>query len=316
VVEIAKCFVCGADAEEVSKRDYGQIARLNCPRCGKFEASRSVFADERSDKDIAVLSLAVRHMQRKQKWPFLDSALKEQILASRSVPTPPEQADLFLLWLCEELGAHYAGSRTVKFLTAAGVMGALSPGDAIFVLGHMHGQNLIQMASPSLRGDSDDFRVPMPGWTRYFELIRREAESWIAFMAMPFGNPQLDELFLKHWKAAVLQTGFELRRVDESPRAGLIDDRLRVEIRRARFLICELTGENRGAYWEAGFAEGLQKPVIYLCEKSQFERQKTHFDTNHHLTVVWEKSEIRNAEEQLKATIRATLPAEAKLSDQ
>jgi nucleoside 2-deoxyribosyltransferase len=61
--------------------------------------------------------------------------------------------------------------------------------------------------------------------------------------------------------------GFKLTRLDDDPKAGIIDDRLRVEIRTSRFLIADLTHENRGAYWEAGFAEGDGKPVIYTCRK-------------------------------------------------
>ena len=102
----------------------------------------------------------------------------------------------------------------------------------------------------------------------------------------------------------------------DRPKAGLIDDRLRVEIQTSRFLIADLTHENAGAYWEAGYAEGLGKPVIYTCEKAKFEEQKTHFDTNHHLTVVWDADNLSEAADELKATIRATLPGEAKLTDE
>lgn len=82
-------------------------------------------------------------------------------------------------------------------------------------------------------------------------------------------------------------------------------------------MIADLTHQNRGAYWEAGFAEGLGKPVIYTCRKDVFEDKTkgTHFDTNHHLTVVWEPDNLDDAVERLKATIRATLPDEAKLGD-
>jgi hypothetical protein len=66
---------------------------------------------------------------------------------------------------------------------------------------------------------------------------------------------------------------------------------------------------------EAGFAEGLGKPVIYTCKKEAFEKEGTHFDTNHHLTVVWEPGKLPVALEALKATIRATLPIEAKMMD-
>lgn len=134
-------------------------------------------------------------------------------------------------------------------------------------------------------------------------------------MAMEYGDVELDEIVDKYFKPAVANTGFELYRLDKNPKAGLIDDRLRVEIRNSRFLIAELTHENRGAYWEAGYAEGLGKPVIYTCKKEKFDKDKPHFDTNHHLTVIWDKKEIQNAVDILKATIRATLPDEAKFSD-
>jgi nucleoside 2-deoxyribosyltransferase len=63
----------------------------------------------------------------------------------------------------------------------------------------------------------------------------------------------------------VAATGFILRRLDDEPKAGLIDDRMRAEIQASRFVIVDLTHMNRGAYWEAGYAEGLGKPVIYTC---------------------------------------------------
>lgn len=134
-------------------------------------------------------------------------------------------------------------------------------------------------------------------------------------MAMQFGNDTIDAMFRECFKPAVAATGFELRRLDDKPTAGVIDNRLRVEIRRSRFLVVDLTNENRGAYWEAGFAEGLGKPVFYTCEAGYFHAKGTHFDTNHLQTVVWKTDERTRAAEELKATIRATLPAEAQLSD-
>jgi len=134
-------------------------------------------------------------------------------------------------------------------------------------------------------------------------------------MAMKFGNDILTGLFQNHFKPAVRQAGFDLFRLDEEPRAGLIDERLRVDIRRARFVVADLTDGNHGAYWEAGFAEGLGKPVIYTCEESIFKGEKTHFDTNHLHTVVWTADEPKKAADDLKATIRATLPDEARMND-
>jgi hypothetical protein len=126
-------------------------------------------------------------------------------------------------------------------------------------------------------------------------------------MAMEYGDPILDRLVNDHFRPAVQDTGFVLRRLDDEPRAGLIDDRLRVEIQSSRFLIVDLTHGNAGAYWEAGYAEGLGKPVIYTCQESKFA-DASHFDTNHHLHVLWNENDMDAAVKQLKATIRATIP--------
>ena len=40
-----------------------------------------------------------------------------------------------------------------------------------------------------------------------------------------------------------------------------VDAVIEHEIRACRFLIADLSDDNAGAYWEAGFAEGLGKPV-------------------------------------------------------
>ena len=77
-------------------------------------------------------------------------------------------------------------------------------------------------------------------------------------------------------------------------------------------MIADLTNENRGAYWEAGYAEGLGKPVIYTRDKAA--KDSSHFDTNHHLHIRWDEGDLEQAMDRLKATIRVTIP-EAKRED-
>jgi nucleoside 2-deoxyribosyltransferase len=160
-----------------------------------------------------------------------------------------------------------------------------------------------------------DATLTVEGWQYYEKLRKGDIDSRKAFMAMEYGDEQLDKIVENVFKPAVKQTGFDLFKLVDRPKAGLIDDRLRVEIQTSRFLIADLTHENAGAYWEAGYAEGLGKPVIYTCKKKKFEEQKTHFDTNHHLTIPWDAENPKEAAERLKATIRATLPEQAKLTD-
>ena len=160
------------------------------------------------------------------------------------------------------------------------------------------------------------FRGALKGWEHYENLREGSGKYRKAFMAMKFDDSKLDRVFTDVFKPSAKQAGFDLFTLNEVLRAGLIDDRLRVEIQASDFLIADLTHDNNGAYWEAGYAEGMGKPVIYTCEKRKFESDKTtHFDANHHLTVLWEDAYLSKAGEQLKATIRATLPHLAKMND-
>ena len=91
---------------------------------------------------------------------------------------------------------------------------------------------------------------------------------------------------------------------------------MRVAIRNSRFVISDLSHGNHGAYWESGFAEGLGKPVIYTCREDVWNDAKTHFDTNHLVTIVWNPEDLAKAAMDLTATVRATLPAEAMMLDE
>lgn len=181
----------------------------------------------------------------------------------------------------------------------------------MYVVEHLKAKGLIeqQHAVPTQDGNML-YRLTFDGWERFDELRRRSVDSRVAFMAMGYGNEHVDRAFAA-FIDAVAQAGFKLRRLDQKPKAGLIDLRMRVEIRSAKFLVADLTDENRGAYWEAGFAEGLGKIVYYTCEASKFDAAKTHFDTEHLLTVKWTADNMTPALDELKSAIRNDFPTDA-----
>ncbi|MDQ3774038.1 MAG: hypothetical protein M3461_06565 [Pseudomonadota bacterium] len=253
-------------------------------------------------------------MQRQNQPPFLTSGLVEEILKG-SLPSPSQQAENLVLWL----GTILKGPGETIWVNPAShlsIVGSRTPDGFGFVLEHLFDTKILRGSlSKTMSGMSAHATLTFDGWRYFDQLHRGAATSRKAFMAMKYGDPTLDFVVDKAFRPALRKTGFSLQRLDEAPKAGLIDDRLRVEIRTSRFLIADLTHENAGAYWEAGFAEGLGKPVIYTCEKGKFAASTTHFDTNHHLTVVWSAEDLTTCEEALKATIRATLPDEAVLHD-
>ena len=98
--------------------------------------------------------------------------------------------------------------------------------------------------------------------------------------------------------------GYDLVDMNDITRAGIIGNIMRNKIRDAAFVIVDLTHDNPGAYWGAGYAEGLGKPVIYICEQTKFDEKNTHFDTSHCTTVPWSRDDDDGFRELLTATLR------------
>lgn len=317
---MTECPVCNSMLKEYVARE----GRIACPRCGPYSLSTEAQEDlashlGRRENSRALLSHALYHMTKREQWALVTTELLQNILDSTELPRPQEQLENLILWLGEaqpNMGATI--DPEVDAIAAVGVVDNSSLG---FLVSQATDAGLLKGVVVSYVGanhcDIHSLQLTLAGWQLFEDLQRGKSTSRIAFMAMQFGNEELDRIYKDHFKIGVAATGFDLKRVDEGQPAGLIDDRLRVEIRQSRFLIADLTHQNRGAYWEAGYAEGLGKPVIYTCRKDVFEDKAkgTHFDTNHHLTVSWEHDKLKDAVERLKATIRATLPDEANFGD-
>jgi hypothetical protein len=194
-----------------------------------------------------------------------------------------------------------------------GTIGAVEASDVQCTAAFLRTQGLL--AGEVSDVDSQRVRLTPQGWRRVDELKRAHISSRYAFFARQFYNPDLDRLFEACLRQAVLETGYELRTVTQ--RAGLIDAVIEDEIRRCRFVVADLSNKNDGAYWEAGFAEGLGKPVIYICRSvdEQGAQITTHFDANHRHTVKWDLAASEDFATRLKAVIRNTLLGDANQSD-
>ena len=150
--------------------------------------------------------------------------------------------------------------------------------------------------------------LTLEGWERYEQEKRGEFKGNYGFIAMQFGDPGLDGLVRNVVKPAVKdEMGYDLFDMRDVARAGVIDDIMRIQIRDSAFVIADLTHDNHGAYWEAGYAEGLGKPVVYICERTKFDEKGTHFDANHCTTVFWSKDDQKGFGKELVATLRRSL---------
>ena len=152
-----------------------------------------------------------------------------------------------------------------------------------------------------------DVNLTLDGWQQYEAEQRGALSGNHGFIAMKFGDRNLDSFVTDVVKPVIKEVGYDLVDMRDVSRAGVIDNIMRTQIRDAAFVLVDLTHDNSGAYWEAGYAEGLGKPVIYICEKTKFKNASTHFDTNHCTTVPWSRDDDEGFRQELIATLRRSL---------
>jgi nucleoside 2-deoxyribosyltransferase len=294
-----------------------------CDTCGRFNLSESAYEDwldpdSSSGKKLTPvqrsrLSYRVQTGQQisAKKWPELTADYVENFIKSGFPgPTPAEQAVNLLRFIGNEI------SRTGSSLASLprnihAIVGAPNTSAVSLLIRELTQNGLLAglgINSQNAECLFVDIQMKLLGWEKYEEEISGKFSGKNGFIAMKFGDPLLDPLVRNIMKPTIkTEIGYDLVDLREVARAGVIDNIMRAQIRDSAFVLVDLTHDNYGAYWEAGYAEGLGKPVIYLCESSKFEKGKTHFDTNHCTTVIWNLDEVEKFKAELIATLRRSL---------
>jgi nucleoside 2-deoxyribosyltransferase len=92
-------------------------------------------------------------------------------------------------------------------------------------------------------------------------------------------------------KSALSRTGFEPIIIDEKDIDSdkTINDAIISNLRQCKFCVADFSYHRNGVYFESGFALGQGKQVIYLCEKTQFD--KAHFDIKPLQHIIYETTQ-------------------------
>jgi len=289
---------------------------FDCDTCGVFQISRSALASfegqAMSYRLRAVLLHRVRLAFDSGQQPLITTTMIES-LEGESLPVPTQQARN-LLRIIGDHGVETGNAYSISFSTGAQV-GVQNQGALYRLRDTLIQKELVkpcQSVSRNRRGGGTltaaTYDLTLDGWERYETERRGQVAGSYGFLAMKFGDGTLDRLMSEVLKPAVSsRLNYEVVDLRDVSRAGVIDNIMRAQIRDAAFVIVDLTHDNSGAYWEAGYAEGLGKPVIYICEQEKFDSVKTHFDTNHCTTVPWRADEPEPFVESLIATLRRSL---------
>jgi hypothetical protein len=130
--------------------------------------------------------------------------------------------------------------------------------------------------------------------SRSWEIIGNLQNSVIdskqAFVAMWFDST-MKEFYEKGIKPAVEKAGYIAVRIDLKEFNNKVCDELIAEIKRSKFLIADFSGLRSGVFFEAGFAKGLGREVIFTVREADVEKLKEHFDTRQYNHIVYDSPE-------------------------
>lgn len=118
--------------------------------------------------------------------------------------------------------------------------------------------------------------LTLDGLQKIIDLNEDGVNSKSCFIAMSFDKemkPCRDAI-----KRALIRANYKPDLIDEKNINSdkTIPDAILNSIRNSKFCIADFSQHKNGVYFEAGYALGLGKPVIYCCHEDEFN--KSHFD--------------------------------------
>lgn len=302
------CPICKATAQRSSDPDGRDRYIYNCDRCGEYSISGS--AVPRAESLISG-SLSTRlsgwlreqNLYGKDSTPVLTVDAIERLEKELPNYSPLEKQDK-LLKAIEKLTKH----------PGHGVNIAIDDSGASLAWARNSEELRFYIKALEERGLVIDISVKVMNMTRYKLMIASEGWNYLAskpadiesktqvFVAMSF-DKDLDSVYQNAIKPAIEETGYTPYRVDKEPHNEKIDMKIIAEILNSRFVIADVTEQNSGVYYEAGFAYGRNIPVIWSVNENDLE--KVHFDTRQYAHIVWkDKPDLKN---KLQDHIRAII---------
>ena len=277
---------------------------FNSPRAGgKYIVTGTAFDGITAlDKSSKVkLSRWIYEQNQLEEIPEIDRNILEKV-KTRPMPSVHEQMDYCLQFLeskAETLGEYVKYHSYLDEMQAASLL--KHPDEIGYLIEEIEKNGWISILNGPVK-------IISKGHQRLEELKKTNVASDQAFVAM-WLDRSMNDVWEKGLEPGIQDAGYKALRIDRSESNDKIDDAIIAEIRRSRFLVADFTSPLRDArgsvYYEAGFAHGLNIPVIFTCRKDLIDRNHLHFDTRQYSHIAWEKSE--DLRKRLKDRISATI---------
>jgi hypothetical protein len=296
------CAICNWPADGVKMRNSGVFDGLavDCPRCGSYElvGPEAITMSFNWESDLRnALSCAARQASV--------SGQPIRIVGNNAVDLARPHMNTRVLENQERLlrtVAAMAGrpKRVAVFWPATDftLIDCYSTDEFAWHINELIEQGFLTRSGSA----SVDLALTAAGWKRVQPFPQSGGIPGQCFVAMWFSD-EMRTAYTDGIAPAIVKAGCKPIRIDQKEHNNEIPDEIMAEIRNSQFMVADFTGQRLGVYYEAGFAMGLGRKVIWCCRKDQID--KLHFDTNHRNHIAWENTEdLRN---RLYTRIRVTI---------
>jgi len=139
------------------------------------------------------------------------------------------------------------------------------------------------------------------------------------FVASALGHSDVDAIYDQVIVRVMNKENIAVSRVDRVEHNDDIDEKILELMNDADFCLADLTYARPSVYFEAGYVQGLGKPVIYMARSDHFRptpedaagNQKIHFDLQMKNIIAWTKPNVTLARKLTSRTRLVTKPLRA-----
>jgi hypothetical protein len=321
-VKYLNCPVCGFAATD----NYTGVHHADCIRCGEYaissEASSSLEGTPFNDRQAANVC---GYLRENQGLMITEGSLS--FLRALRPPSVAERATKLLSWLArknEVIGqeirvaalryytqilARASEPKTMDEATAAqfreildplAITWSNDPTELDFLL-RTYLASEERFVTVDARGPWLSIIITSQGW-RHLDVVAVGTGN-MGFVAMWFAS-EMDAVWENAFYPAIEDAGYTALRIDKKEHNNKIDDEILASIRAARFVVADFTDQRGGVYYEAGFAQGLGKPVIWTIREQDLKN--VHFDTRQFNHIAWQPDALDDFKLTLQRRIEAS----------
>lgn len=309
--------MCGATHDAT----YKDVIRYDCRLCGVYYIPVSDRGADTINKfDKEQLAQYLYYNKGKKRLLFLQELKSKdttkqfdgyQFITPKDVEnwypkTFAQKADKVLLKLAEKAvfdGAYIEMTDQEK----KAMYFACSPKKYVAEFGEAMGiqvrymENFLQKQEYIVIDKNGRIQLTPKALDRVYELQKNNADNDRAFVAIQFdGTQDLRERI----REGLQMAGYQAIIMDEEHYNGQIVPEMLHQINTCNFVVAELTSKNQNVYFEAGYATGQNKEVIYLCNGEKLDTSP-QFDVAQYNLLTYNK--IDEIPQKLKARIEATI---------